>query len=132
MYTIEARYKTGDSFSSREESTILGVCWQDKELAIQGLNDLTEHYRYYQKHENGYQNKFSAQDAQYVMAAAWYSGKQKKKIDTLWHHSAQLLLDSGERRSVDLPYVGYFEHLHELCIIPYKAEEDELPSKHFY
>ena len=61
MYTIEARYKTGDSFSSREESTILGVCWQDKELAIQGLNDLTEHYRYYQKHEKGYQNKFSAQ-----------------------------------------------------------------------
>jgi len=98
-YKIEVFYRTGDSFGSRDTSTVLEMEWQNVENAKKALRRIKEHYKWYK-----YENESPWNRDEEVREPDWHKGE---KTDA----TVKLLLDNGNEVKFYAPWCGYFERL---------------------
>jgi len=111
-YTIECYYKTGNSFGSHEETTILEVSWDNLDIAKEALKRIKEHWEWYKYEDNKTNYRYFNTD-KIVKKPKWH------KVKTKWdeHDLLNLPTDGGVDFQFYPPWIGYFETLRGAKII---------------
>lgn len=117
-YSIEYRYKTGDSFKSLDLNGTLEASWVSLEKAKENLKRIYEHYIYYLSNNcyNYYKlekilkiDNFTDKHAKNIQKEAknksWYCQKYSE-------HCLKLILDNENEFEISAPWIGYFERLY--------------------
>ena len=100
LYTVNVYYTTGDSFNSYNDSDIIGMCWENKELALQAVEEIKAHNEVFTE---------------------WGTSDDKKRKNALnypWcnerspEFTVNLESDDGSRKTVGAFWIGYFEYFH--------------------
>src|SRR5688500_5033675 len=104
-WTIQIDYKTGDSFGSHNETSQLGISWENLDRAKEAL----EHIRQINEIER---NDDWREDPDF--AALPYYGE----------HSIMLPLDDGTEHKHSTFWKGYFEHLLKAQIVVVERTDD--------
>ena len=112
MYKIKYEYRTGDTFSTRDESDVLDYEWDDFEVAKRALQRINEHYKWYMSRIDSY--SFSPKELQ---RPEWHKKVNKKDYPTAYHNLIILEMDDGEEVQFWAPWCGYFESLHSAEIV---------------
>lgn len=122
MFTIELRYRTGNSFHSEQCTECIGHVWKDKELARKALASIKDHYDMYKKIErlgrHGREEKPSL--VKEMMEKEWYVNHSNPVGLTIdgdlnwgWEYCLAVEMDDGTWRNVPTDmYIGYFEELY--------------------
>ena len=112
-YRIKYEYKTGDSFHTREEKSILEYEWEDIEIAKEALSRIREHYKWYEYMESPrWRGK--------VPIPKWF--KVSEKNEDIMHHLINLPMDNGKEVQFYAPWCGYFETLYGAEIVVSDSE----------
>jgi hypothetical protein len=122
MYELCVAYTTGDSFGSHAvEKDELGIVFATKDLAVRGLKDLEEHYRYVELYDEAYyensplskgypEDKTKEQIRVEALTKAWSYFENTYSDSWQFSMSFETGLTDG-RTFISLPYIGYFETL---------------------
>ena len=139
MFTIQVKYKTGDSFNSYEKENRIGLCWKSIELARKALAVLEEHYNYYKDIESGsyYARKEIDKLRKKAMNTDWYKQAVAQSTDDwykrpdMWYINCAVQMDNGDFRNIPVNmWCGYFERLLEASIV--LEETSDLDHKTFH
>jgi hypothetical protein len=110
-YKIHAFYKTGNSFGSHDEDTILEMSWTDLSKAKAALQRIQEHYRWY--------SDMDGWNPKNVPEPKWHKGMQYK-------FCLKVELDNGAEVEFSAPWCGYFEELKSAKIITEEANDNDM------
>jgi len=116
-YKIKYEYKTGNSFGSHDEESILEYDWEDLEIAKESLRRIKEHYKWYEHME-------SPRWGDEVPEPKWFNVNERDKY--IRHHLINLPMDNGKEVQFYAPWCGYFETLYGARIIVDPEEESDM------
>ena len=108
MFKIKYYYRTGDSFSSRDEEDVLEFDWENLDVAKQCLQRIKEHYKWYESHHSYSGEKLPKPD--------WYNPKSYDKYEPDMG-IINLITDDGEDFQFWAPWCGHFETLYGAEIV---------------
>lgn len=106
MYKIEISYKTGDSFSSHDATTILECTFKDLNVAKENLQRIKIHQEYY----NSINRSYKLHNV--IKPNCWIDSKYGDDSGSL-----RLITDNGTEFIIDPFWQGYFERLNAAEII---------------
>ena len=114
MFKIKYHYRTGDSFSSRDEEETLEFDWTDLELAKEALQRIKEHYKWYESVNSSYSFRPEPIDR-----PEWHKNELDEKglSETTIPHMLVLNMDDGKKVQFWAPWCGYFEQLYGAEIV---------------
>jgi len=107
-YSIQISYRTGDSFSSRDETSTLELTWDKLNVAKANLKRIEEHYRWYEEINSTY--KPLLKDKLTNKEPEWHKGIE---------HDFVLILKTDDDRDFQFSafWCGYFETLYSAEIV---------------
>ena len=117
MFKIKIFYKTGDSFHTREDSSILEPSWDNLDTAKENLKRIQVHYEFYQKYKNvdlKHKESIKEEVPPFIIL--------DKKYNLI---CLKLILDNGNEMQMYCEWCGYFERLLRGKIIIEESEETE-------
>lgn len=113
MYKIKYYYQTGDSFSNEDAEDVLELEWFDYKVAEANVRRIQEHYDQYQELGSIFTKKNHKEILEKNMDKDWFVlGSLETSKECL-----KLYTDEGKVWQIHAPWIGYFEHLHEIEII---------------
>lgn len=126
MYNIRIWYRTGSSFETVDESTILDYDWEDPSTAVRNLKNIKEHYEMNQKLCSGYHAPIKELKEKYG-DREWfvYSEDEFVSPEALASNTIYLFLDDGTKFRYSCEWIGYFEELKKGEVIGPSFETDE-------
>lgn len=111
-YSIQISYKTGDSFSSRDDVDTLDLTWNKLEVAKENLKRIKEHYLWYEEINNSYKSRNRNQNPK---EPEWH---KEIKIDHGDNNAIiSLKTDDGKDFQFYAFWCGYFETLYSAEIV---------------
>jgi hypothetical protein len=124
-WTIEIDYTTGDTFGSEDiTGSSVGYCWKDKELAIEALKSIEEHYELYQLGDDRYyrwrperKKELDARKKE-LKARPWY--------DKQLTYSIKVQGNDGETTHISAFWCGYFETLNAARVVSIDPDADRM------
>ena len=126
MYTITARYQTGDSFNSYDTSDTLEAKWT-LDVAKENLKRIKEHYKAYQDRNNYYSMSFHKEGEsilEKIKNEPWFYEDKDETYRNSWTFSVVLLENDGSSKEYPTSWTGYFERLYGANIAA--LEEDDM------
>ena len=125
-YEIFTDYMTGNSFGNEDiKHESLEVVVEDVNVARVAVTHLEEHYKAVQLWENApYASQTAKGESKEAMLERfskepWFPTPENP--DSYWMWSCRLPVDTeGNTVNISLPYVGYFEQLHQVYAEPYE------------
>jgi len=119
MYTINVKYKDGDSYKSYKTEKTLDSGWE-LEVAKENLKRIKEHYTAYSKRNNYVSIGKSENDLlKELKAQRWYSTGEKYST---WEYNINLLENDGSSKTYYISWTGYFTRLISASIV---CKEDD-------
>jgi len=113
MYTIEAHYKTKNSFHTYETDTTLNASWT-LEVAKENLSRIKEHYRAVCDRNNYYSigSKKGDELKNIISSKDWFVAEDNGyKDSSLWENCINLKENDGTFKHYSVEWCGYFETL---------------------
>jgi len=103
IYTIAIKYKTGDSFSTREEKTTLDYDWTNPEIVKENMIRIKEHYEWVRGiNESWHDEKPPKPD---------FMKELTKESKAYEEYCLPLKKDDGSIFQISVKWTGYFERL---------------------
>ena len=100
-YYIEIYYRTGDSYNTDDETSEVGLSWDNLEIAKANLKRIREHHQWYEA-EYGY-----------VYESPGYVKPERPSFtDDKRGHCLSLITDDGNEMMMSAFWCGHFESLH--------------------
>ena len=111
LYQIKYRYRTGDSFNTRNDEDTLEFEWKDINLAKDALRRIKEHYIWYHDMEKAYTSRKKD-----IPRPVWHEEKFGQ-FDDYNQYLLVFKLDNNNDVQFHAPWCGYFEELYGAEIV---------------
>jgi hypothetical protein len=112
-YQIIITYQTGDSFSSEERTSPLGMEWTSLDRAKEALQAINEHYILYMLLNKSWDADKDQQEAALAVARTkpWFNPPKSKRDMDSWEFQLGVPSDSGSYEFISPFWCGHFESL---------------------
>lgn len=124
-YTINIKYRTGNSFNTYNDEDTVGASWTDINKAKKTLKFIKQHHEAVQE----YSNLTYLKRQEYlstIKLSSWFSN------DEYWQFQIKTEDDDGNELIIHSFWEGYFEDIHEAhIVVDEQSNEDNDMSIYF-